>query len=252
MGGLSYSIVMNYLNKVVGDKRIGEKIFFQGGTAFNKGVIAAFEKVLKKSVKVPPHHDVTGAIGVAILAMKEKNWEKSKFKGFDLSKRSYQIDTFECKGCENLCEIRKVTVEKETPLYYGSRCEKYDVVRKVEKKDTQDLFKIRDEILNNVYDKKVDGEPIGIPKILNMHELLPFWKSFFSELGFSVVLSDITNKKIIREGVENIIVETCFPIKLAHGHILNIISKGIKRIFIPSIINLKKPFQRVLNTFTWG
>jgi predicted CoA-substrate-specific enzyme activase len=250
VGGLSYSIVMNYLNKVVGDKRIGEKIFFQGGTAFNKGVIAAFEKVLKKSVKVPPHHDVTGAIGVAILAMKEKNWEKSKFKGFDLSKRSYQIDTFECKGCENLCEIRKVTVEKETPLYYGSRCEKYDVIRRVEKKDTQDLFKTRDEILTNVYDKKVDGEPIGIPKILNMHELLPFWKSFFSELGFSVVLSDITNKKIIREGVENIIVETCFPIKLAHGHILNIISKGIKRIFIPSIINLKKPFQRVLNTFT--
>ena len=78
VSGLSYSIVMNYLNKVVGDRRIGNRIFFQGGTAFNKGVVAAFEKVLAgRPLKVPPHHDVTGAIGVAILAMKEKTWEKS-------------------------------------------------------------------------------------------------------------------------------------------------------------------------------
>ena len=129
VGGLCYSIVLNYLNKVVGDRRVGKKIFFQGGTAFNKGVVAAFEKVCGKPITVPSHHDVTGAIGVAILAMKEKSWEKSGFKGFDLSKRSYTIDTFECKGCENLCEIRRVICEGETPLYYGSRCEKYDVVQ---------------------------------------------------------------------------------------------------------------------------
>lgn len=141
VSGLSYSIVANYLNKVVGDRRIGKKIFFQGGTAFNKGVVAAFEKTLGRPIKVPPHHDVTGAIGVAILAMKERNWEKSSFKGFDLSKRRYDIETFECKGCENLCEIRKVTVENEAPLYYGSRCEKYDVVRRVEKKDIKDLLR---------------------------------------------------------------------------------------------------------------
>ncbi len=93
VSGLAYSIVENYLNKVVADRRIGKKIFFQGGTAFNKGVVAAFEKVLGKPITVPPHHDVTGAIGVAILAMKERTWEKSTFKGFDLSKRPYTIDT---------------------------------------------------------------------------------------------------------------------------------------------------------------
>lgn len=250
VSGLSYSIVTNYLNKVVGDRRVGEKIFFQGGTAFNKGVIAAFESVLKKPVKVPSHHDITGAIGVAILAMKEKNWEKSAFKGFDLSKRKYTVDTFECKGCENLCEIRKVTVEKEEPLYYGSRCEKYDVKRHIEKRETVDLFKIRDDILNKVYDKKVNGELIGIPKILNIWEFLPFWKAFLTELGFSVVISDITNSKIIKEGVENIIVESCFPIKLAHGHILNLMHKGVKRIFIPSVINLKNTSSHKSNTFS--
>ena len=202
VSGLAYSIVQNYLNKVVADRRIGEKIFFQGGTAFNKGVVAAFENVLGKPIKVPRHHDVTGAIGVAILAMKERTWEKSTFKGFDLSKRPYTIDTFECKGCENLCEIRRVSVEKEAPLYYGSRCEKYDVVRNVQKKDVVDLFKMREELLNTVYDKTVtDGVPIGIPRILHMHEFLPFWKSFLTELGFSVHFSDVTNKKTIRSGV---------------------------------------------------
>jgi len=249
VSGLSYSIVSNYLNKVVGDRRIGNKIFFQGGTAFNKGVVAAFEQTLKKPIKVPSHHDVTGALGVAILAMKEKVWNKSSFKGFDLSKRPYQIETFECKGCENLCEIRKVTVENESPLFYGSRCEKYDVVRRIEKNNIQDLFKLRDDFLSNTYDRVIEGEPIGVPKILNMWEFQPFWKAFLTELGFSPVFSDPTNKKTIREGVENIIIETCFPIKLTHGHILNILNKGFKQVFIPSIINLRKPSANVSNSF---
>lgn len=250
VSGLSYSIVSNYLNRVVGDKRVGNRIFFQGGTAFNKGVVAAFENTLaNKQVTVPPHHDVTGAIGAAILAMKERTWKRSKFKGFDLSKRSYAIETFECKGCENLCEIRKVTVEGESPLYYGSRCEKYDVVRRTEGRETVDLFKVRDELLQSTYDRTVDGEPIGVPKILNMWELLPFWKAFLTELGFSPVFSDPTNKKTIREGVESVIVETCFPIKLSHGHVVNVIRKGVKRVFIPSVINLQKSSDGGPNTF---
>lgn len=247
--GLCYSIVLNYLNRVVGDRRIGENIFFQGGTAFNKGVVAAFEKVLERPITVPSHHDVTGAIGVAILAMKERTWGKSSFKGFDLSKRAYQITSFECKGCENLCEIRKVTCEGENALYYGSRCEKYDVVRKVVRSEAEDLFKVREELLHNMYDRQGTGEGIGVPKILGMHELMPFWRSFLNELGFSVILSDGTNKKVIKEGVENIIVESCFPIKLAHGHILNLLSRGLQKIFIPSVIDMKKPSKDVVSSF---
>ncbi|MEM2922713.1 MAG: acyl-CoA dehydratase activase, partial [Candidatus Bathyarchaeia archaeon] len=247
--GLAYSIVLNYLNKVVGDKRIGKRIFFQGGTAFNKAVIAAFEKVLQRPITVPPHHDVTGAIGVAILAMKEKNWEKSRFKGFDLSERKYEIETFECKGCENLCEIRKVTVENEAPLYYGSRCDKYDVIRRSEKKELPDLFRFRSELLTGIYEGKEGGEPIGIPRILYMHEFLPFFKAFLSELGFSVVLSDATNKKTIKDGVETIIVESCFPVKVAHGHVLNLLQKGLRRLFIPSIINIKSQYKYAPNAF---
>jgi len=244
VGGLCYSIVQNYLNRVVGDRRIGNKIFFQGGTAFNKGVVAAFEEILGKEITVPENHDVTGAIGVALLAKKERTWERSNFKGFDLSERSYEITTFECKGCPNMCLIRKVSVEREKPLFYGSRCEKYDVIKRSKGSHLPDLFGEREELLYGPYPGEEsledDAPRIGIPRILLFHELLPFWKAFFTELGYRVILSDPTNKELIRSGVEAVVAETCFPIKVAHGHLLNLLDKGIKRIFLPSIINMEK------------
>jgi predicted CoA-substrate-specific enzyme activase len=244
VGGLCYSIVQNYLNRVVGDRRIGDKIFFQGGTAFNKGVVAAFERIVGKEIIVPENHDVTGAIGVALLAKKERTWKRSNFKGFDLSRRRYEIATFECKGCPNMCLIRKVSVEGERPLFYGSRCEKYDVVRRSKGNNLPDLFAEREELLFGPYPGEEalsdDAPVVGIPRILVFHELLPFWKAFFTELGYRVVLSDPTNKELIRQGVETVVAETCFPVKVAHGHVLNLLTKGVTRIFLPSVISMEK------------
>ncbi len=249
VAGLSYSIAQNYLNRVVGDRRIGNRIFFQGGTAFNKGVVAAFETLLKKEIIVPENHDVTGAIGVAILAMEERTWERSGFKGFDLSQRRYEQTSFECKGCSNLCLIRKVSVEGEKPLFYGSRCEKYDVIRRTKGSDLPDLFEEREKMLFASYEKEkdlpADAPEIGIPRILYLHEMMPFWKAFFAELGYRVILSDPTHKELIRKGVENVVAETCFPIKVSHGHVLNLLEKGVKRIFLPSIVNLKSPHPEI-------
>lgn len=244
VAGLSYSIVENYLHKVVGDRKIGKHIFFQGGTAFNKGVVAAFEKVLGQPVTVPPHHDVTGAIGVALLAMRERTWEKSRFKGFELGHRPYEIVSFECKECPNHCEIRRVTVEGEKPLFYGSRCEKYDVDRTKKSLGDAlpDLFLEREELLLGPEDDGLPPEApvMGIPRILFFLELLPFWRMFFNRLGFRVMLSDKTNKKLIHAGVEMVVAETCFPIKVSHGHVLDLIQKGVKKIFIPSIIDFPR------------
>ncbi len=252
IAGLSYSIVQNYLNRVVGDRRIGDRIFFQGGTAFNKGVVAAFEKVLDKEIIVPENHDVTGAIGVALLALEERTWERSGFKGFDLSQRHYEQTSFECKGCPNLCLIRKVSVEGEKPLFYGSRCEKYDVIKRTKGSAIPDLFEEREKMLFAPYEGEENLPPnapeIGIPQILNFHEMLPFWKAFFTELGYRVVLSDVTNKELIRKGVENVVSETCFPIKVSHGHVLNLFEKGVKRIFLPSIVNLKPSHPEIPNS----
>ncbi|OGL49172.1 MAG: hypothetical protein A3C43_09075 [Candidatus Schekmanbacteria bacterium RIFCSPHIGHO2_02_FULL_38_11] len=241
ISGLSYSIAYNYLNRVVGKKKIGERIFFQGGVAANTGVVAAFETILNKKIVVPPHHDVTGAIGVALLAM-ENNISSSGFKGFDVGTRKYQIKSFECKDCVNLCEIRMVTVEGENPLFYGSRCEKFDVDKKSQRIfDKKDLFDEREELLFGspqvLNGKKIRGK-IGIPRTLYIYELYPFFKAFFNEIGFEVILSSQTNKLIIHNGLENVTAETCFPIKVAHGHILELLEKDIDYLFLPSIINM--------------
>jgi predicted CoA-substrate-specific enzyme activase len=244
VAGLSYSIVHNYLNRVVGDRRIGNNIFFQGGTAANLGVVAAFEKVTGKRISVPENHDVTGAIGAAILTMQEKDPSKAtNFKGFDLSKKKYTLTSFECRDCSNICDIKKVVVEGDAPLYYGSRCEKYDVsIASKKNNPIPDLYQEREKILFSSYKGSKlpeDAPAIGIPRILYMYEMYPFWKAFFNELGFKVILSAPTNREIIREGVERVVAETCFPIKISHGHIQDLINKDVKKIFLPSIVNLR-------------
>ncbi|MCP4399837.1 MAG: CoA activase, partial [bacterium] len=125
VAGLSYSVVKNYLNRVVGDRRVGKKIFFQGGVAANKGVIASFELVIGRPVIVPNHHEVTGALGMALFArdhQRQQKDAKTRFRGFALGKRKYEIKTFECQHCSNLCEIHEVLLEGAEPLYYGGRC----------------------------------------------------------------------------------------------------------------------------------
>lgn len=243
VSGLCYSIVINYINKVVEDRRIGDHIFYQGATAFNKGIVAAFEKITGKKITVPDHADVTGAIGVALLARDERVWRESAFKGFDLSERHYEISSFECNGCANACEIRKVIVEGERPLFYGSRCDKYDIKKKeTAESGIPDLFAERTEMLLNPPEAKpldgMDRGVIGLPRALFFHELMPFFKTFWTALGFETVISEKSNKKLIHRGCEVVISEPCFPTKVAHGHILDLVDKGVKRIFVPSVINL--------------
>jgi predicted CoA-substrate-specific enzyme activase len=237
--GLAYSIVYNYLNKVVAGKRVGDRIFFQGGVAANRAVVAAFETITGKPVTVPPHHEVTGAIGAAILALRA-GAGTSGFKGFDLSKRSYKVTTFECAECANRCDIKRVSFDGEKPLFYGSRCEKYDVKRKsAEASALPDLFAERDELLEAaVVPREVsrDARTIGIPRMLYVNDFLPYWQVFFGELGFRVVLSEKTNRTLVNRAIESSAAETCFPAKVAIGHIQDLLDKKVDVLFLPSFI----------------
>ncbi|OGP69948.1 MAG: CoA activase, partial [Deltaproteobacteria bacterium RBG_13_60_28] len=246
VSGLSYSIVQNYLNKVVEDRKIGKNVFYQGATAANRGIVAAFEKVTGQRITVPPHHDVTGAIGAALLAMRERTWETSRFKGFDLADRQYAITSFECQTCPNRCEIRQVQIEGEKPLFYGSRCEKYEVAAQQAQVDLPDLIREREDLLYGS-EEPCPGKrgSIGIPRTMFFQELMPFFRSFFEDLGFGVVYSQKTNKAVIRQGVECLAAEPCYPVKVAHGHILDLLQKGVKRIFMPSIIDMAHPHPEI-------
>ncbi len=251
--GLAYSIVANYLNRVVGHGRIGDRIFFQGGTALNDSVVAAFESVLGKPIIVPPDNEVIGAIGCALLAMDEATDQPSTFKGFDLSERSYTMESFVCEDCPNHCEINKVTMAGEEPLFYGSRCQKYDVKKRERKAAGPDLFKEREKMLLDAYqptrELPPDAPRVGFPRALEYHELYPLWYAFLTELGCEVVLSSPTNKAIIHRGAQSSIVETCFPMKLVLGHTLDVLDKGIDYIFLPSVINLAKKDPGMTDAF---
>ncbi|MFC1963939.1 acyl-CoA dehydratase activase [Chloroflexota bacterium] len=249
LGGLAYSIVKNYLNKVVEDHRVGEHILFQGGVAFNRAVKAAFESVLDKKVTVPPHHDILGAIGVAMLAREEieESGQQTRFRGFDLREVKYDLSSFECPDCANHCEIHKVIFGDEAPLFYGSRCGKYDSTEKKEKRLASRiprLFRERYHALLNTYPKnkpdQPNGKSIGIPRALFFNDLYPMWKGFFTELGFQVITSDPTSRNIIRLGAENVMESPCLPIKLAHGHILNLLEKEPDFLFLPVQSTMEK------------
>ncbi|HTZ17802.1 MAG TPA: acyl-CoA dehydratase activase-related protein, partial [Dissulfurispiraceae bacterium] len=252
LAGLSYSIVQNYINRVVAGKPVGKNIFFQGGVAFNKAVVAAFEKYVGASVTVPDNHDVTGAIGMALLAMKHMKQNagaplaapsSTAFKGLEKSQRPYEIDSFECKGCPNVCEINRVKVQGETNyLFYGGRCEKYDI-RHASKSALPDPFSFREEMLWKEHNRRSEEQKnsrkakIGIPYIFFFEDLLPFWSTLLWELDFDVVVSPKTNRQIINLGVENVLSEACFPVKVSHGHVKYLKDLGVDALFMPSFIN---------------
>ncbi|MGD2079856.1 MAG: acyl-CoA dehydratase activase [Nitrospirota bacterium] len=242
LAGLAYSIVQNYINRVVAGKPIGENIFFQGGVAFNKSVVAAFEKYLDVKVTVPKDHDVMGAIGMALLARRhvsEMGMAESAFKGFDLSERGYEMSSFQCKGCSNVCEINRIRIEREEGfLYYGGRCEKYDINKKKRKAEVPDLFGWRESLLRAERPSHGTGPRIGIPYIFFFHEQLPYWQTLLNELGFRVEVSPGTNREIMELGNETVLSEACFPVKVSLGHIKWLMDKGVDAVFIPSFADM--------------
>lgn len=250
VAGLAYSVAYNYLNKVVENRKIGNNIFFQGGTACNKSVVAAFEKILGKKITVPPHNEVLGAIGAAIVAREEIKGE-TKFKGFGLAEITYKMESFECQDCPNHCKVNQVFIEgEEKPLTYGDRCDKYSGREGRGKgKDIPNLFRERERILFSKYTAARGGKKIGIPRALHTYELSPLWESFFTQLGFEVVLSPKTCDRIIHRGVELVTAETCFPIKVAHGHVLELLEKKIDYLFLPSIIDFPRKDPRLRRTY---
>jgi predicted CoA-substrate-specific enzyme activase len=246
--GLCYGIVANYLGRVVETRAVGQKIFFQGGTSFNQGVAAAFENRTGRPITVPDNADVTGAMGAAMIARDRRSWKKSSFVGFDLSTRGYKIKSFECRHCANRCEIRQVTVEGGRPFFYGSRCDRYDEDSQRAKKTTRwpDLFAFRAEACFNppelgyaLHDpqRTIRGR-MGLIRSMFFAELGPFWSVFWAALGYKPIWSSPTNKTTIHKGCERTESEFCFPIKAAHGHILELIDGGIEHIFLPSMVNM--------------
>lgn len=256
--GLAYAIAHNYLEKVVGNKKIGEKIAFLGGVAGNQSVVVAFENILGVSIAVPEHHNVNGAVGAA-LAAKEKQGDVAKttqFAGFDLAERTYNLSSFQCKKCPNVCRVQQITVGGRLKSYYGGTCGRYERRTGDSAYDRiPDLFKERYDFLCDGYKEgQTQGRPngsriIGIPRTLTFYDYFPFWYAFFTTLGHAVVTSRETNKRQTARGLPYVSAEPCYPVKTAYGHLVDLMERGVDAILLPCEIDCEPVTDNVHRTF---
>jgi predicted CoA-substrate-specific enzyme activase len=247
--GLAYSVALNYLNRVVRGRKIGNVIFFQGGTAYNDAVAAAFSQILGKRIIVPPHNGVIGAIGMALIARERmKNaGQASGFRGYDLHQVEYTVRDFVCRACSNFCDMKEFTIEGER-TYWGDQCS--DKFRKRARSDRKpildDLVEYREKLLEEVLLPFGGSKPsVGIPRSMFYYDRFPFWCAYFQELGFEVTVSAATDRKISARGEETAVAQPCFPVQVAHGHVLDLLDKKVDYLLIPNVVNAEAPDQGV-------
>jgi predicted CoA-substrate-specific enzyme activase len=255
--GLAYSIAYNYLNRVVRGRKIGQTVFFQGGTAYNDSVAAAFATVLNTEIIVPPYNGVVGAIGMALLAKEKVEATKiqTTFRGYSLEQVDYSLHEFTCRACSNYCDIQEFKVEGEK-TFWGDKCS--DQFRKHVQSERrpviEDLLVLREKILLAEYDPdRGNGITIGYPRAMYFYEHFPFWNGYFRELGLRFKISPKTNKIIVNEGIDAVVAEPCFPIKVAHGHVRSILKDGCDYLFIPNVVNAETETPEVNSHLCpWG
>lgn len=250
--GISYSVIKNALFKVIRLRSldtIGEKIVVQGGTFYNNSVLRAFELITGKEVVRPDIAGIMGAFGAALIARNKYDSTKiSKFvKEEDLEKFAFNTTMERCGQCTNNCLL---TINKFSDGRYfvsGNRCERgaEKYIHTEKKSPLPNLYKYKYKRVFNYKPLSLSEARrgiIGIPRVLNMYEDYPFWFAFFTDLGYRVVLSGVSSKKIYELGMGTIPSESvCYPGKITHGHITDLVNKNVTKIFYPCIsYNIKE------------
>lgn len=256
--GLSYSVIRNAIMKVMKIRDIstlGSKIVVQGGTFLNNAVLRAFEKVTGKEVVRPDIAGLMGAYGVALIALNNyKQYDDLDIKSSMLSKEdilNLKVKTTHtrCQGCENHCSLT-INMFNKKSFISGNRCERGSG-NNGSNSMLPNMYKWKYDRLFNYSSLEIPSRGIiGIPRVLNMYENYPFWFTLFTNLGFKVILSDHSNRNIYEKGIESMPSESvCYPAKLVHGHIINLIEKDVKTIFYPCIMYENKEFKSCDNHY---
>ncbi len=259
--GLSYSVIKNAIQKVMKVRDVstlGDHIVVQGGTFYNDAVLRAFEKIVGKDVVRPDISGLMGAYGVAILARQqyESNFDMEYYstitKNDDLDKLEIKVSHARCNRCENHCLLTINTFNNGHKHISGNRCEKGAGIV-TGNSELPNLIKYKQERLFNykpLDEKDAPRGTIGIPRVLNMYEDYPFWFTFFTSLGFRVIISEKSNRKTYEKGMESMPSESvCYPAKLSHGHIISLIQNGIKTIFYPCMPYSRKEYEKADNHY---
>ncbi len=233
-----HSVRENYLMKVATEKNIGEKIFFQGATAKNRPLVAAFEQRLQKPIMVSKFCHLTGALGAA-LVVGEEGSKGTAFKGVDLYKKHIQVRSEVCELCTNHCKISLAETQSGT-VAYGFLCgREYEDTTYVRKKGGAfDLLAERRRLTASQAPAASRSDTvIGLPAAVHMVEDLFFWQSFFGGLGITT-LSSSQNKGDVSSGKDKSLSEFCAPITSMHGHIDFLLDRT-EYVFLPYYLENK-------------
>lgn len=236
--GLSVSVVKNALYKVIRARNpddLGKNIVVQGGTFLNDAILRSFEMEIGRFVTRPAISGLMGAYGAALHARDNCKLQTSMISLEELGGFSHQVKSVRCGLCTNNCSLTVNLFPGGRRFISGNRCQK--PLGHGEKLEYPNLYAYKLRKLRAYGEKKPKGKAaakIGIPFALNLYELLPFWSVFLTELGFEVVLSDTSTREMYQKGQHSIPSDTvCYPAKLVHGHIENLIEKRVDSIFYP-------------------
>jgi predicted CoA-substrate-specific enzyme activase len=261
IAGLCYAIVYNYLNRVVEKRYIGKRVMFLGGPSLNRGIVAAFEKILGQPLIVPKHREVMGAYGAAIavrdMFKRQGKLQRNRELG-ELARMEVKFTEAVCraeKNCHNECKL-KVYKFGERKSIWGGDCGRYEVSSYGDFQLTN-LFQERQRLFHQALGQSdaTEGQfaglqkgskpTVGIPLALHTLDWGIFWTHIFAELGYTPLVSPPTNNQIALSGVECMTSETCFPVKVFHGHVHYLLDK-VDYLFLPNVINIStvRPEER--------
>lgn len=236
--GLSMSVVKNAIYKVIranSPDELGQHIVVQGGTFLNDAVLRSFEIEIGRNVVRPEIAGLMGAYGAALYARK-LHLEKSSLMSLEeLEHFTHTAKGITCQGCGNHCSLTVNTFSGKEKYISGNKCEKG--LGKKEDTDLPNLFAYKLNKLRALRSSEGNSRGrIGLPLALGNFEMAPFWHTLFSDLGFTVVCSDISTRSLYSKGQYTIPSDTvCYPAKLMHGHIENLLEKGVDAIFYPCL-----------------
>ncbi len=260
--GLSYSVIKNAIQKVmkVRDMEdLGKNIVVQGGTFYNDAVLRSFELIVGKNVIRPDIAGLMGAYGIALLALEQydsnldMDYCSTILKTEELDDLNIKVNHIRCKACENNCLLTINIFDNGNSFISGNKCEKGSGIENKNKNELPNIYKYKYERLFN-YKPLTENEAkrgtIGIPRVLNIYEDYPFWFTFLTKLGFRVLLSEKSNRNTYEKGMESMPSESvCYPAKLAHGHIMSLLNKGINTIFYPCIPYSRREYESSDNIY---
>lgn len=252
--GLCYSVIKNAIQKVIkvrDPKNLGKNIVVQGGTFYGDAILRAFEKITERKATRPSIAGLMGAMGMALIAKDRSTGNSGIKNSADLEAFTYKQKSARCNICTNNCALTVNLFSDGTRYISGNRCERGAGIKR-EKTDLPNMFQFKYDRLFNHYESiepsKARFPAVGIPRVLNMYENYPFWNTFFRKLGFLVVLSDVSSREMYEKGIASISSETvCYPAKLVHGHVEDLVEKGVKMVFYPSVFFEYKEFKKADN-----